>query len=311
MINAFATTIPILVLVLLGYLGRRWAIVRPESIPDLKSLVIHLALPLVVFRVFGTMQFEARFLVILLIMFGSCSLVYFGLRWLGKRSSDLSIVTPFLFAGFEAGMVGYAVYGAAYGANQISRFAVIDLGHVLFIFFILVTGMEGLQQKQRTIKDQIAGFIKTPVIIGIVGGLIFNVTGLYRLMQSNPISSSILSGLDTMSHITLALVAFIIGYELQFSRDVIGKAFVTAAIRYAFWLLFALVVNRLVIVNLLHLDEGYQAAMLLMATLPVPYIVPIYLKNIDRSDHDYVLNTLAIGTVLFLLGLVVIKFVYP
>jgi len=310
-INAISTTIPIFVLIILGVLSRQWKVVRAESLPDLKSLVIHLALPLVVFRVFGTMRYEPQFLLIMAIMFAGCTLVFFLAKWITQRNTHLPPFSYFLMAGFEAGMLGYAVFGSAYGAENISRFAVIDLGHVIFIFFILVTGLENINQNKRSFGDQLLKFIKTPVIIGIFAGLLFNLTGLYRIMQANDLSASVLSGLDTMSHITLPVVAFIIGFELRFNREVFSRSLLTALVRYAIWLVFALLVNKFVLINLLNLDTSYQAALFVMATLPAPYIIPIYFKSGDQSDRDYILNTLTIGTVLFLIGLVVIKTIYP
>ena len=57
-------------------------------------------------------------------------------------------------------MLGYAVFGSIYGVENISRFAVIDLGQVLFVFFILVTRLEFQQNHRLTIGQTLKQFLK-------------------------------------------------------------------------------------------------------------------------------------------------------
>ena len=40
---------------------------------------------------------------------------------------------------FEVGMLGYAIYGGVFGQENLYRLAIVDLGQVLFVLFVLAT----------------------------------------------------------------------------------------------------------------------------------------------------------------------------
>ena len=45
---------------------------------------------------------------------------------------------PFTMTGYEAGMLGYALFGILLGNDKITQFALMDIGHVLAIFTVYV-----------------------------------------------------------------------------------------------------------------------------------------------------------------------------
>jgi hypothetical protein len=55
---------------------------------------------------------------------------------------------------------------------------------------------------------------------------------------------------------------------------------------------------------------GVYSEGMLKAVLPASFVLPTYLKGEERGDRDYILNTLSIGTVLALVGRVVVRLVY-
>ena len=80
---------------------------------------------------------------------------------------------PSCLTGFEAGMMGYAIYGAVYGLDNIWKFGIVALGQVLFVFFVLVPGLKRLSSGATSFRDTLVGFLKTPVIVAILAGLLF------------------------------------------------------------------------------------------------------------------------------------------
>src|SRR5690606_1219245 len=104
------------------------------TIQDIKRLIVSVSLPLVLFRAFATMTFEPRYLVIVASLFLSCTLVMFATARLHFLPGLRSPYASYLMAGFEAGMLGYAIFSSIYGADNVSYFAVVDLGQVLFVF---------------------------------------------------------------------------------------------------------------------------------------------------------------------------------
>lgn len=309
-LQTLSATLPVILLVLLGILIRRVRLIQEGTVADFKKLIVNLTLPLLLFKAFATMQFEARYLVIVAIIFAACTLVMFlstRLKFIPGLSSDYS---PFLMAGFEAGMLGYAIFGSIYGEANIPYFAVVDLGQVLFVFFILITRLETHQGRQISLAQTFKTFIKSPVIIGILSGVIANFSDAYTALAGWELTNSVLKTAEILAGLTTPLVALTIGYELRFQKGRLALPLQTVALRLVLWVGLALLFNFLVIRQSLGLDRTFEAAVLLMAILPAPFVVPFYLKAGESEERDYILNTLSLGAIVTLIGSVIIRLLY-
>lgn len=302
--------LPVLFLVGMGILLRKTNLIQESTIRDFQKLVVSITLPLLLFKAFATMVFETRYLLIVITVFFACTVVMAvstKLRSFPGFSSDYS---PFLMAGFEAGMLGYAIFGTMYGENSIQNFAVIDLGQVLFVFFVLVTGLEVFQGRQFNLNQTILNFVKSPVIIGIWAGVVFNLFGLYQVLKEIDLTSSILSTAEILAGLTTPLVALVIGYGLKFQKGRLALPLQTVTLRLIVWVSLAIIFNHFVVSKIMGLDRVFQAAVMLMAILPAPFVVPFYLRADHEQEREYILNTLSLGTVAALLGCVIIGLIY-
>ena len=102
-----------------------------------------------------------------------------------------------------------------------------------------------------------------------------------------------------MAALTTPLIAIVIGYGTRLSRASLGWPLRTVAVRMAFWVVLALAFDVLVVDGLLHLDRLMQAAVLTMAVLPPPFVIPLFVAP-DSSwaaDREYATNTLSLATV--------------
>jgi predicted permease len=306
-LQTLSATLPVIFLVLVGILIRLGHVLKAETIEDLKHLVVKVTLPLLLFRAFAGMTFEVHYVVIVVSVFLACCLVMFMSARFPAVPGLNSRFSSFLMAGFEAGMLGYALFSSMYGDANIGRFAVIDLGQVLFVFFILIPRLEWMHAERIDWRHTLLNFIKTPVIIGIFAGILANLSGLYSLSIGNDLFSSFFRTIEILAGLTTPLVAIVIGYQLNFHAGKLIPAFQTVLLRLAVWVLLALGFNALVIRNGLGLDRTFEAAVLLMAVLPAPFVIPFYLNEDDLVERDTILNVLSIGTILALVGGILIR----
>jgi len=309
-LETLSSTLPIIFLVLAGILIRATHLIQPEAVADIKKLVVNVTLPLLLLKAFATMTFELRYLLIVSIIFLACTLVMVLTARLRFVPGLTSRYASYLMAGFEAGMLGYALFSSIYGAENISRFAVIDLGQVLFVFFVLITRLKFQQERRLNASETLLTFLKSPVIIAILAGILMNLSGAYLALAGWPITGSLLKTAEILAGLTTPLVALVIGYELRFQRGGLLQPFLTVLIRLGVWVVLALALNHLVIRQLLGLDRLFEAAVLLMALLPAPFVIPLYLQESDLSERDYILNTLSLGTVAALVGAIVVRMFY-
>ena len=311
-LSALAKVLPIVLLILLGVGLRRINFLQLSTIQDFKRLIVNVTLPAALFLAFARVTVELRYLLIVVTVFMACLLVLLlGRRlgpWLGVRSPYF----PSLITGFEAGMLGYAIYGAVYGAENLYKFGIIDLGQVLFVFFILVPGLERMTAGAKpSFSATLVSFLKTPVILAILGGLLFKSVGLTDLFTASPMLNSVLEAAALVGGMTTPLVALVIGYELAFRPGAMRGPVVTATARLVIWVSAGVLFTWLVVGRMLQLDTAFQAAVLTMVLLPGPFVIPMFMQGDDEADANYVVNTLTIGTLVTLFAYALVPVIFP
>jgi len=316
-IDAFSRVLPVLLLVGLGALFRARGFLSAEAIDGLRKLVLNVTLPAALFLAFLNTEMEAQYAIIVISVFGAC-LAVLALGPLLRRGAGVrSEAMPNLMAGFEAGMIGYALYAAIFGQAELHRFAIVDLGQVLFVFFVLApVVMRWASGKTPPLTDTLAAFVRTPVIIAIVAGVAGSLLGLAEPLETNPIGDAALTTLGMLAAVTTPAIAIVIGYSTSFSAGSLRDPARTLAVRLPIWIVLAIIFNIVVIDGLLGLDRLFQAAVMTMAILPPPFVVPLYMARArgsdvsDDPDHDYLVNTLSLATIVTLVAITVVGVVY-
>lgn len=310
-VDALSNVLPIIFLLLLGVVLKRTGFVRAATVEDIKKLIVNITLPAVLFMAFSNVDLEWRYLAISGSVFVLCLLVLLAGRLLGPAVGIRSPYFPLLLSGFEAGMLGYAIYGAVYGQESIFRFGIVDLGQVLFVFFVMVPLLERFESGPTPFWITVRGFFKTPVILAILGGILFSQLGLTEVIRSNSVGNSVFETLTLLGALTTPLVAMSIGYELQLRSGSQRRPIMTVGIRLAIWIALGVVLNLVLISQVLDLELGFQSAVLTMFVLPPPFVMPLFMSKAPADDRNYVLNTLTLATVVALFVFAVVTIIYP
>lgn len=310
-LTAFSKILPILLLILLGIGLRLFRLIQPGAVEDIRTLIVKLTLPALLFLAFSQVTIEPQYLLIVVIIFLSCLAALLIGRGLRPLLGVESVYFPTLLTGFEAGMMGYAIFGAVYGSENIYKFGLIDLGQVLFVFFILVPYLESYAMGAKPFGHTLQNFFKTPVILAILTGLVFGQTGLKTLLAGQPLFDSLLATLALVGNLTTPLVALTIGYGLHLRAGNLRLPAMAVAIRLLLWVPAAFLFNYFIIGQLLHLDQGFMAAVLTMAILPPPFVIPIFMTNTGEADRVFVLNSLTLASLATLFLYSLVPLLYP
>ncbi|MBE5803570.1 MAG: hypothetical protein E7316_03560 [Clostridiales bacterium] len=283
--------LPVFVLLGLGVLCRTKQLLTREGVNALKNVAVNIALPAVMFSAFADAEYTARSICVPLMIFLLCILsLYAGMalcRWM-KIPGRLS---PFLSAGFEAGMLGYSLFAILFPGEEAS-FAMVDLGQVLFVF----TVYKVLLARKDGLKGALKEAASSTTVWAIVAGLLFGVTGLYRALQPSGISGVIDATADFIAAPTSALILLAIGYDLapaqikwkKISRLLLLRLGVSGAA-----LAVALLVDRFVFGGMMHLG-----AALLLFILPPPYVLPVFADvEEERTDVSSALSALTVVSI--------------
>jgi predicted permease len=316
-LEAFSRVLPILLLVGLGVLIRRQGLLSAGTIGDLRRLILGITLPAALFLAFLRVDLEARYLVIVGSVFGACLVVLATAPWLRRAAGIGATSMPNLMAGFEAGMLGYALFAAVFGSAELYRFAIVDIGQVLFVFFVLATVVMMRTSGQRPpLSETVVAFVRNPVILAILAGIGGSLVDLGSTLDGHPLGVSLLTTVGLLAALTTPLIAIVLGYSTSFRAGSLRDPLRTIAVRLPLWVGLALAFNVVVIDGLLGLDRLFQAAVMTMAILPPPFVVPLYMARASRGrveddpEHDYTVNTLSAATLATLGAIVAVGVVY-
>jgi len=199
--------------------------------------------------------------------------------------------------GFEYGMLGISLFGSVYGLENIGYIAVVDLGHEIFIWFVflalLLKEREGIQSSGQLVKT----FFRSPVVIGILLGIVLNVVRVQQFLYDFPITAGVMTTLQYLANLTIPLILIIIGYGIKFDRYGVREASTVIVTRLAILIPLALIVNIFLVRGLLQLGKPFEIALFTLFILPPPFIIPLYIRPDLTDEKRYVNNVLTIYTV--------------
>jgi predicted permease len=293
---------PIFVMLALGWLFKKKAIMGREAVSSLKGFVARVSLPAVVFGAFSAVPMDRVTGVTFAAVFLACSLALvagLGIDALFKRRS----VRPFLLTAFEAGMLGLPLFSIFYGPGAVPRIAMADLGEICFTFLVLIPMLNQRSGGERGIRPALARLASNPVIWSVLLGLASAATGLSRMLAASSGGQALFSTLSFIGAPTGALILFVVGYDLDFSRKSLGAALPTVALRYAIMVPLFFAVRAAVGALALDLVPGaagiedgriVRAALMFLFLMPSTFAIPVFGK--EGEESEYISTTLSLNT---------------
>ena len=304
--NRFAeilrVVLPVLLTLLIGVLCRKKRLMDRAGIDALKTVAVQIGLPAVLLHTFAVTQYTLRDVMIPLIMFAVCVAAWLLGKALGPRLRMNSPFVPFLTTGFEAGMLGYALFTLLYGSEQVASFARIDLGQVLFVFTLYKILLNRSEGKQVAVQTLVREMVSSPIILAIAAGVLLGATGLYQALIPSGISALVDACTDFVSAPAAALILLAIGYDLVFDDIPWKDALSVVGLRLA----IMAVLGTAVFFTLRQLfpELRSEAAVILMFLLPPPFVLPVFATG--ESQRTYVSASLSLSTLVSILGFAIL-----
>lgn len=301
LIAVLEKALPVFVMLGLGVLCRRKNILSREGVSSMKTFAVNITLPAVMFSAFATAQYSAKSLLIPLVIFSLCVLSLVIGFALCRTMHIPGRLSPYLSAGFEAGMLGYALFALLFPGEGSAAFAIVDLGQVLFVFTLykaLLAGRGGL-------RGVIAEAAHAPTVWAIAAGIAVGASGLYKALTPSGVSGVMDAVAGFVAAPTSAVILLTIGYDLVPEEIALRKTVKLAALRVgvaAAALAVALAVNRFMLGGVMH-----TGALVLMFTLPPPYVLPVFADVEDeRTDISSALSVLTLLSLVLFMVLTVV-----
>jgi predicted permease len=299
--------IPVVALIALGLFLGRSGFMGDEFASGLKRLVASVTLPALLFTAFARLELAAEFFLLAAVIFLSCGVLGLAGRGVAAAARLPRPSTTLLFQGFEAGMLGYALFVSFYGAQEVPAFATADLGQVLYVFTVLMAQLlSGESSRALRPADLARRLVSSPVILAIAAGLLSS--ALVPRAAGLPWAADgfLAPTFAAIGSLTTPLVCLVVGYGLKGAFGRPAAATHGAPVGARGGAVLAVVLIRLaaagalgalvafVVVPALGFPRIQSAAVLSLFLLPPPFVIPVFRTRSD--DAAFVSSVLSLHT---------------
>ena len=214
---------PVLVMIILGMLCRKWKILTGEGVANMKVLVTNVMLPVAIFHALATAEYNKETGILILIML-IMLIVSFSLGFVLKPflKGKYQRYLPFMVSVYEGGLMAYPLYTSLCGSENLSHVAVLDIAGLLFGFSIYM-GMLG------QVED--GGKIRTPAFIASVLGIIAGLSKIIIILLDSPFGGVYQSVENILTTSVTAIILLVVGYSMELNANLLKPCITTILIR--------------------------------------------------------------------------------
>lgn len=302
--------LPVLIILTIGWVLRKRKILSSSAMNELKNIVINVALPCLLFLSFAETALEAKYIIIVVLVFGMCLALY-SIGFLLRRQLPGifgSIFTPWFMGGFEFGMIGIGLFAALFGSENLPLIMLIGLGHEFFAWFVAIPYVQFKNSGRFNLIETLGRFIRTPVMLGIFGGLLVNITGLHDVLLTYFWGRSAFSAMTTISNVGVPLILMIVGYSLVIEKDNARKIALHIIARLIPVLAIGTIVALLIRQLVGEVDPLFNIAFYAFLILPPSYLMPVIVKD-DESERHFLSQTVVYYTLVSFAGYIVLMLI--
>ena len=291
--NVLEIVLPVLVMIVVGMLCRKWKILTRDGINNMKVLVTNVMLPVAIFHALATAEYNKETGILILIMFVML-VVSFGLGFLLKPflKGTYQKYLPFMVSVYEGGLMAYPLYTSLCGSENLSRIAVLDIAGLLFGFSVYM-GMLGQTENGEKInaKSLFYSALRTPAFIGTVLGIIVGLTRMITRLLDSPFGNCYLSVENILTTAITPIILIVVGYSMELAPELISPCLKTILLR----ILLQAVMIAGVLMAVKYLVGGSRLLNLAVITYmssPATFSMQTFLRKKESSAYASTTNSL-------------------
>ena len=224
---------PVLVMIILGMLCRKWKILTGEGVANMKVLVTNVMLPVAIFHALATAEYNKETGILILIML-IMLIVSFSLGFVLKPflKGKYQRYLPFMVSVYEGGLMAYPLYTSLCGSENLSHVAVLDIAGLLFGFSIYM-GMLGQVEDggKIDIKKLFSSAIRTPAFIASVLGIIAGLSKIIIILLDSPFGGVYQSVENILTTSVTAIILLVVGYSMELNANLLKPCITTILLR--------------------------------------------------------------------------------
>lgn len=284
---------PVLVMIILGILCRKWKLLNKNGIDNMKALVTNIMLPVAIFHALATSDYGAETAKLVGIMF-IMLVVSFGIGFLMKplMTENYRKYLPFMVSVYEGGSMAYPLYTSLCGQENLSQIAVLDIAGLLFRFSIYM-GMLGQTEngEKINVKNLAVSAVKTPAFIASVLGIIAGLTGVIKLLLASPAGGIYTSVESILTTALTAIILIVVGFSMELTPELFGPCVRTIVMRIVLQAVMIVCV-LLAVHSFIGSNKLLDLAVITYMSAPATFSMQTFLKREDGSAYVSTTNSL-------------------
>ena len=284
---------PVLVMIILGILCRKWKLLNKNGIDNMKALVTNIMLPVAIFHALATSDYGAETAKLVGIMF-IMLVVSFSIGFLMKplMTENYRKYLPFMVSVYEGGSMAYPLYTSLCGQENLSQIAVLDIAGLLFGFSIYM-GMLGQTEngEKINVKNLAVSAVKTPAFIASVLGIIAGLTGVIKLLLASPAGGIYTSVESILTTALTAIILIVVGFSMELTPELFGPCVRTIVMRIVLQAVMIVCV-LLAVHSFIGSNKLLDLAVITYMSAPATFSMQTFLKREDGSAYVSTTNSL-------------------
>ncbi len=306
LLGVLPTVLPVAASLLIGVALRRTGLVSREGVNAIKAIVSNVTLPALLLGIFARVDYSPYNLIQTAMVFLMCvASVYLG-RLLQKPLGLKSPFAPMTCAGYEGGMLGYALLALLYGAGNSAEFAVLDLGGGLFINTIFRVQLNQVGSRKSSGREIGKEVFTSPAVLGILCGVLLGATGLYARLPQWGLDEIFTAVTDFVGAPTSAIILFSVGYDLSFAELKKPACVKTLVLRLSTQAILLALAIPFCLFGL-HASRMTINALILLCLLPCSYMLPVF--SDEPEERSYISGAISVQTLFTILAFAVMAVV--
>jgi predicted permease len=282
MLSVLSVTLPVFLIIALGYAAVRWGLFSKDETRAMGRLVLNFALPALLFLTLARQPLSAivnpRYLIAYALGSAIMLLLGVGLFRLRGRDRSTAALAGLGMAGSNSAFVGLPISLQVFGPIASVPVALTMLMEnlvVLPLFLALADSGEGAGGRWKSALGSLATFVRNPLLIAIVAGALASLIGLQ-------LPSPLATALDMLARASTPVALFVIGGALVGLR-VKGMITDIGSIAAGKLILHPLLVLGFMFL-LLPADSMLLHAAVVLAAAPMLSIYPIFGQRYGAED---------------------------
>ena len=275
---ALNVVIPLFIVMLVGYISRRAALINDEGVGATNRLLFWVFLPSILFiSVYDTDLKKAFDLgMILYSVIFSTAVFTLGMVLVPrfeKTREKCGVIIQALIRGNEV-YFGFPVIVSLIGAEYLGKMSMVIVFAVILFNAYSIIALEYFRGARVNVREMLGNILKNPMILATILAVFLNLTGI-------TINAAIMAGINSLSQVATPLALFLLGASFNF-------AYAKGSIKSVLWVSFLrlVILPGIVVATTYWMGFPPTDTIILFVTFGVPTAVSGY-SMAREMNADY------------------------